>query len=99
MCSGTGSISALYRHRRRHVLCAGMGVPVLKMTASEHTRAIDMPSAMPIGACTQAAVDAGVRATGDQAAFAEIAKSVSDAAAAKSSRASAGGAITIQATI
>ena len=30
-----GSISALYRHRRRHVLCAGTGVPVLKMTSLE----------------------------------------------------------------
>ena len=26
--------SALSRHRRKYVLCAGMGVPVLKMTAS-----------------------------------------------------------------
>ena len=26
---------APYRHRRRHVHCVGMGVPVLKMTASE----------------------------------------------------------------
>ena len=24
-----------YRHRRRHAHCAGMGVPILKMTASE----------------------------------------------------------------
>ena len=31
----TGSVSALYRHRRRHVHCVGMGMPVLKMTASE----------------------------------------------------------------
>ena len=30
-----GSISALSRHRRRHVRCADMGVLVLKMTASE----------------------------------------------------------------
>ena len=29
------SRSARYRHRRRHVYCAGMAVPVLKMTASE----------------------------------------------------------------
>ena len=29
-----GSVSALSRHRRQHVYCAGMGVPVLKMTAS-----------------------------------------------------------------
>ena len=29
------SILALSRHRRRHVHCAGTGVPVLKMTASE----------------------------------------------------------------
>ena len=29
-----GSISALSRHRRRHVHCAGMGAPVPKMTAS-----------------------------------------------------------------
>ena len=55
-----GSISALSRHRRRHAHCAGMGVPVLKMTASgarrgghfeyrhAHTRAMDVPSAMPI---------------------------------------------------
>ena len=28
-------ISALPRHRRRHVHCAGMGVSVLKMTTSE----------------------------------------------------------------
>ena len=28
------SISAVYWYRRRHVHCAGMGVPVLKMTAS-----------------------------------------------------------------
>ena len=28
------SISALSRRRRRHVYCAGMDVPVLKMTAS-----------------------------------------------------------------
>ena len=28
-----GSILALYRHRRRHVHCAGVGVLVLKMTA------------------------------------------------------------------
>ena len=51
------SISALSRHRRRHAHCAGMGVPVLKMTASlrgghfeyrhAHTRATDLPSAMP----------------------------------------------------
>ena len=27
------SSRALYRHRRRHVYCAGVGVPVLKMTA------------------------------------------------------------------
>ena len=27
-----GPISALCRHRRRHVRCAGMGMPVLKMT-------------------------------------------------------------------
>ena len=27
--------SALYRHCRRHVPCAGMGVPVLKITASQ----------------------------------------------------------------
>ena len=32
------SISAPYRHRRRHVYCAGIGVPVLKMTASENDR-------------------------------------------------------------
>ena len=31
---GLCSISALYRHRRRHAHCAGVGVPVLKMTAS-----------------------------------------------------------------
>ena len=31
------STSALSRHRRRHVHCAGMGVPVLKMTASPST--------------------------------------------------------------
>ena len=30
-----GSGSALYRHRRQHVGCAAMGVPVLEMTASE----------------------------------------------------------------
>ena len=35
-----------YRRRRRHVHRAGMGVPVLTMTAC--TRAMDMPSAMPI---------------------------------------------------
>ena len=29
------SISALSRHRRRHARCAGIGVPVLKMTATE----------------------------------------------------------------
>ena len=29
---------ALYRHRRRHVHCAGMGVPVLKMTWTCHRR-------------------------------------------------------------
>ena len=28
-------LGALYRHRRRHVYCAGIGVSVLKMTASE----------------------------------------------------------------
>ena len=28
------SASALYRHRRRHAHCAGIGVPVLKMAAS-----------------------------------------------------------------
>ena len=33
-----GFISALSRHRRRHVHCAGMGVPVLKMTASPRER-------------------------------------------------------------
>ena len=38
-----GSISALYRHRRRHVHCAGMDVPVLKMIASEST-ATPMPA-------------------------------------------------------
>ena len=32
-----GSISALSRHRRRRVHCAGMGVLVLKMTASPST--------------------------------------------------------------
>ena len=31
----SGSISALSRHRRRHVHCAGMGMPVLKMSALE----------------------------------------------------------------
>ena len=40
------------RRRRRHDHCAGMGVPVLEMTASEyrraHTRAMDVPSATPI---------------------------------------------------
>ena len=36
------------RHRRRHVHCAGRGVPVLKTTASAPARAMDMPSAMPI---------------------------------------------------
>ena len=30
----SGSISALSRHRRRNVHCAGMGMPVLNMTAS-----------------------------------------------------------------
>ena len=54
---GRLSISALSGHRRRHVYCAGVDVPVLKMTASlrgghfvyrhVHSRAIDMPSAMP----------------------------------------------------
>ena len=53
-----GSISALYRHRRQHVHCAGMGVPELKIDRlaeavifeyrQAHTRAMDMPSAMPI---------------------------------------------------
>ena len=28
-------VLALHRHRRRHVQCAGMGLPVLKMTAFE----------------------------------------------------------------
>ena len=46
----------LSRHRRRHVHCAGMGVPVLKITSSRgghfkyrhaHARAMDMPSATP----------------------------------------------------
>ena len=54
------AISALYRHRRRHVRSTGMRAPVLKMAGSEsrrgghfeyrhaHTRATAMPSAMPI---------------------------------------------------
>ena len=29
-----GAITTTYRHRRRHVHCAGMGMLVLKMTAS-----------------------------------------------------------------
>ena len=37
------SKSALSRHRRRHLRCAGMGVSVLKMTASEsiHSSVLD----------------------------------------------------------
>ena len=45
------SISAPYGRRRRHAHCAGVGVPVLKSTASEwmcHTRTMGMPSATPI---------------------------------------------------
>ena len=34
---------ALYRHRRRHIHCAGMGVPVPKMTVSE-TRSFWVPA-------------------------------------------------------
>ena len=44
-----GSILALSRHRRRHVYCAGMGVPVLKMTAS--------PSEDPRNLCKDAVTD------------------------------------------
>ena len=36
--AGTTSFETfIFRHRRRHVQCAGMGVPVLKMTTSEHS--------------------------------------------------------------
>ena len=35
--------STLYRHRRRHVHCAGMGVPVLQTTASER-RSFGVPA-------------------------------------------------------
>ena len=31
------ALAVSYRHRRRHVHCAGMGMPVLKMTASPST--------------------------------------------------------------
>ena len=31
---GPASAITIYRHRRRHIHCAGMGVPILKMTAS-----------------------------------------------------------------
>ena len=37
------SISALSQHRRRHVNCAGMGMPVLQMTASER-RSFGVPA-------------------------------------------------------
>ena len=37
-CQGHNYISALSRRRRRHVHCAGIGVLVLKMTASECRR-------------------------------------------------------------
>ena len=60
--AGTTSLRCTHcapsRHRRRHVHCAGMRMPVPKMTASPgrgvfeyrraHTRAMDMPPAMPI---------------------------------------------------
>ena len=50
--ASSGSIPALSRHRRRHVHCAGVGVPVLLRGSHfeyrhAHTRAMGMPSAMP----------------------------------------------------
>ena len=70
---GFGSISAPSRHRRRQVYCMGIGVPVLKMSASPRRSSCRFytSACTRIHACTHAQAMEEIRATPLQALIAE----------------------------